>query len=99
MVLAVLIMGASPPALGDFLYGNSLYEACQDEGGLFSNGMCLGYIMGVSDSLKGSDRGFRGHKFCPPKNGVITDDPPPLNWSTPYDRNGRIEDGNQTTQT
>jgi hypothetical protein len=46
-----------------YLTGGKLYETCTSS----SSGICLGYVMGVSDTL--NLNAFKLNLYCPPKGG------------------------------
>jgi len=56
-VVGVILIFASTGARAEAAFsaedGNSLYAKCIDQGFYFYQGMCFGYIVGISDAMRG----------------------------------------------
>ncbi len=57
-LVGVLVSG--PVWAGEFDSGNFLLSTCQGK----DKSYCMGYILGVYDSLKGPNKGFKEYTFC-----------------------------------
>jgi Rap1a immunity proteins len=64
VVVAAALIPASARAV-DFENGNQLYERCVEPGGTFSEGMCYGYVVGITDAL-GGGASIAGSSACIP---------------------------------
>jgi hypothetical protein len=64
VAVAAILISASAGAV-DFENGNQLYERCVEPGGTFSEGVCYGYVVGITDAL-GGGASIAGRSACIP---------------------------------
>jgi len=80
VVAAVAVWGEARAETSAFINGNELHEYCNSPRGTERYGLCVGYIVGVSDALASGTTNLPvlifGWRACIPKNvtiGQVTD--------------------------
>jgi len=68
LILTALVVCLVSPAWGDpvFKDGNLLHRNCKSGEGTYQ-ALCLGYITGATDAIRGAGKGAGGFTFCPPE--------------------------------
>jgi hypothetical protein len=63
---AAICVLLSSPSFAEFYTGNDLLHLCSDGG----EGVCLGYIMGVADTMEGGATTIFGIRACVPNRAT-----------------------------
>jgi hypothetical protein len=65
MLLVLVLYSGGVLAVGEFVTGNSLLSKCESDNIFYHQGVCGGYITGVSDA---SDGKAGSYSYCMPNN-------------------------------